>query len=97
MGSPREVALKNENSISFLDALDKQIEKNKITQEDIFMGKKKIELPFVGGWFVYLGYELVMEIETSLKLPSSPFQIPTAFAARVSSAIIYDNLENTLY
>ena len=38
-----------------------------------------------------------MEIETSLKLPSSPFQIPTAFAARVSSAIIYDNLENTLY
>ena len=32
----------NENSISFLDALNKQLEKNKITQEDIFMGKKKI-------------------------------------------------------
>ena len=87
----------SEDSTSFLDTLDKEIEKNKITQEDIFIGKKKIELPFLGGWFVYLGYELVMEIETSLTLPSSPFQIPTAFAARVSSAIVYDNLENTLY
>ena len=87
----------NGNPMNFLKTLDKEIEKNKIIQEDVFIDEKKIELPFLGGWFVYLGYELVMEIETSLSLPVSPFQIPTAFAARVSSAIIYDNLENILY
>jgi anthranilate synthase component 1 len=30
------------------------------------------ELPFTGGWVLYLGYELAAEIEPSLRLPPSP-------------------------
>ncbi|HEY6124240.1 MAG TPA: aminodeoxychorismate synthase component I [Steroidobacteraceae bacterium] len=46
-------------------------------------------LPFVGGWFVYLGYEVAAEIEPRLKLPpaDSPF---SAFALRVDTFAIHD-------
>ena len=67
---PNRIIEKTDNNpINFLEDLDKEIEKNKIDQENIIINGKKIELPFLGGWFVYLGYELVMEIEKSLKLP----------------------------
>jgi anthranilate synthase component I len=46
-------------------------------------------LPFTGGWFVYLGYELAAEVEPRLRLPHGPG--PVAFAARVRSAAIYDH------
>lgn len=85
------------HSKNFLEDLDKEIERKKIFQEDVTINGKKIELPFLGGWFIYLGYELVMEIEKSLKLPNSPYQIPTAFAARVSAAIIYDKIDRILF
>jgi anthranilate synthase component 1 len=49
------------------------------------------ELPFRGGWFVYLGYELAAEIETSLRLPFKPGSLPIAFATRVPCAIIRDH------
>ena len=47
-------------------------------------------LPFIGGWFLYLGYELAQEIEPRLRLPRGPG--PTACAVRVRSAAIYDHL-----
>ncbi len=46
-------------------------------------------LPFTGGWFVYLGYELAGEIEPRLRLPRGAG--PMAYAARVRSAAIYDH------
>ena len=85
------------HSKNFLEDLDKEIERKKIFQEDVNINGKKIEIPFLGGWFIYLGYELVMEIEKSLRLPNSPYQIPTAFAARVSAAIIYDKIDRILF
>lgn len=47
-------------------------------------------LPFLGGWFLYLGYELAAEIEPSLHLHADPL-LPTAFAVRCPAAIIFDH------
>jgi anthranilate synthase component 1 len=47
------------------------------------------ELPFRGGWFVYLGYELAQEIEPALTLQPNP-HLPVAFATRIPVAVIYD-------
>ncbi|MEM7610120.1 MAG: aminodeoxychorismate synthase component I [Pseudomonadota bacterium] len=44
-------------------------------------------LPFVGGWFLYLGYELAAQIEPVLKLPMSNSE-PIAVACRVVEAIV---------
>ena len=54
------------------------------------------DLPFTGGWFVYLGYELVGQIESGLNLPTSKNQLPVAFISRVASAMIIDHLKNDL-
>lgn len=48
-------------------------------------------LPFVGGWFVYLGYEVAGEIEPSLALPASTDPLPRAYAARCACALIHDH------
>ena len=48
------------------------------------------ELPFVGGWFLLMGYELAGAIEPRLRLPSSPFRLPDFLAVRCTAAIIYD-------
>jgi len=48
-------------------------------------------VPFSGGWFLYLGYELAGEIEPSLKLPRPDSNFPTAIAVRHPAAIIYDH------
>ncbi len=49
-------------------------------------------LPFTGGWFVYLGYELSHEIEPSLpKMPKKYAQLPDACAVRIPVAVIFDH------
>lgn len=48
------------------------------------------ELPFTGGWFLYLGYELAQQIEPGLELESDPI-LPAAFAVRCPTALIYDH------
>ena len=47
-------------------------------------------LPFRGGWFLYLGYELAAEIEPSLTLGADPL-LPVAFAVRCPVAVIFDH------
>ncbi len=53
------------------------------------------ELPFSGGWFVYLGYELAAQIESRLRLPrtdpATTISLPVAAATRVPAAIINDH------
>ena len=46
-------------------------------------------LPFVGGWCLYLGYELASEVEPRLHLP--PAGGPVAHAVRCPAAAIYDH------
>ena len=48
-------------------------------------------LPFTGGWFIYLSYELAAEIEPVLKLPAGAQDAPVAMAVRIPSAVIYDH------
>jgi anthranilate synthase component 1 len=48
------------------------------------------ELPFLGGWFVYLGYELAAQIEPGLSLAADPV-LPAAFAVRCQTALIFDH------
>lgn len=52
-------------------------------------------LPFTGGWFLYLGYELANQIEPQLglTLPSTPI----AYATRIPAAVIYDHQDDCTY
>jgi len=68
----------------FLEALDAWWAEERV-------GDCESDLPFHGGWFLYLGYELAAEIEPSLRLHADPL-LPTAFAVRCPAAIIYDHL-----
>ena len=53
-------------------------------------------LPFNGGWFLYLGYELAKQVEPHLKLKSPT--TPIAYATRIPAAILYDHqADNTYY
>lgn len=55
------------------------------------------DLPFVGGWFLLLGYEAARQIEPRLKLPDSPYRLPDALAVRCCAAVIYDRLHRRLH
>lgn len=51
-----------------------------------------LDLPFQGGWFVYLGYELVKQIEPGLTLKlDNQSTLPIASATRIPAAIIYNH------
>jgi anthranilate synthase component 1 len=47
-------------------------------------------LPFRGGWFLFLGYELAAQVEPSLKLPRGG-PLPVALAARTPAAWVRDH------
>lgn len=47
-------------------------------------------LPFTGGWFLYLGYELLQEIETSVPPRGEAADFPLAVLTRVPAAILVD-------
>ena len=92
--NPR-IKIKKMNEESFLSKFDNLWKSEKVIQTKLEWKGKKI--PFCGGWFLYLGYELSKEIEPSLKIPKSPFHLPTAFAARINSAIIYDHVNCEIF
>ncbi len=52
-------------------------------------------LPFSGGWFLYLGYELAQQVEPQLKLKKS--STPIAYATRIPAAVIYDHKQDYTY
>ena len=54
-------------------------------------------LPFTGGWFVYLGYELARQVEPCLQLPQSAGDLPVAIATRFRTAVIRDNEQQQSY
>ena len=53
-------------------------------------------LPFLGGWIVYLGYEVVAEIEPRLRLPEArgPY---SAFALRVQDLAVHDHATDKVW
>ncbi|MFW2373239.1 MAG: aminodeoxychorismate synthase component I [Gammaproteobacteria bacterium] len=68
---------------SFIEQLDQSWQSAK-------QGAQSTNLPFYGGWFIYLGYELAAEIEPELKLPSAEDGLPLALAVRMPAAVIID-------
>jgi anthranilate synthase component 1 len=66
----------------FLPALDRWFEQERVPHSSS-------DLPFVGGWLLYLGYELAGEIEPRLKL-TRPKVGPVACAIRIPAAIIHE-------
>ena len=91
---PEVILEKKSNKVEFLKEFDVLWRENQIQQKNLKVEGKNI--PFCGGWFIYLGYEIAQEIESTLSIPLSPFDLPTAFAARVKLAIIFDHIDNKI-
>ena len=87
----------NLDDLNFLETFNKFWENERLSQDHDILKEKEIDIPFLGGWFVYLGYELIYEIENKLNIPNSPFKFPTAFASRVKSAVILDKSKEIIY
>ncbi len=49
---------------------------------------QELAFPFHGGWFFYLGYELLHQLESSVPLPATDMDFPVALFARVPAAIM---------
>jgi len=73
----------------FLDTLDEWWSAERVSDNDG-------TLPFLGGWFLYLGYELAAEIEPSLRLQRDPI-LPIAIAVRCPAALVYDHWRSACY
>lgn len=54
-------------------------------------GLNRAELPFTGGWFVYLSYEMVKEIEPTFANLAVDQSLPLAVAVRIPVGIIVDH------
>ena len=54
-------------------------------------------LPFRGGWFVYLGYELLHQFEPSVPLRPGLPDFPIGCLARIPAAILVDNRSRHTY
>jgi len=67
----------------FLDALDAAWQAERLQPDDD-------ELPFHGGWVLFLAYELAGEIEPKLNL-RAPAALPVALAVRCPAAVIVDH------
>ena len=66
-------------------------------QQERTVAPDDTDLPFTGGWFVYLGYELAGQIEPCLQLPLSSGDLPVAIATRFRLAVIRDNEQQQIY
>jgi len=78
-------------SNSFLQTLEEHYQNNKTE-----LLSNENNLPFTGGWFVYLSYEMAEEIEPCLSLPEGSNEQPLAVAARCPAALIFDKENNQL-
>ena len=74
----------------FLDAFNQWWEQEKAE------ASHESELPFRGGWFVYLSYELAQQIEPRLPELSCDDGLPIAVATRIPAALIRDHKDNSI-
>ena len=73
----------------FLDALDTAWRKERVAEQTP-------GLPFTGGWFLYLAYELAAQVEPGLRLRTDP-GMPVAIATRIPVAAINDRKLGRIY
>jgi anthranilate synthase component 1 len=55
------------------------------------------DLPFSGGWFVFLSYEYAQSVEPSVQFFPEKSSLPIAFKARIPAAIILDHDQDKAY
>lgn len=79
------------NNNEFLSGFDQWF--NKESEKNHAAGN----LPFKGGWFVFLSYELVGQIEPRIGLSDKAKELPVAFATRIPAALIRDHLTGRVY
>lgn len=77
----------NADDGDFLSALDAAWRQERDARRDC-------DLPFRGGWLLYLGYELAAQIEPCLQLPKADPGLPIALALRCPAAILVDRRDN---
>jgi anthranilate synthase component I len=53
------------------------------------------DLPFLGGWFLLIGYEAARFIEPRLQLPAAPYRLPPFLAVRCPAVLLHDRLHQT--
>ena len=82
------IELRKPDDFDFLSALDDAWRAERMTDQS----GPSIEFPFYGGWFLYLSYELVGQIEPRVKLPVDDSALPVACATRFPAAIIFDHV-----
>jgi len=71
----------------FFDTLESLLENNATHEGE---KSESNDLPFTGGWFVYLSYEMAEEVELHLNMPILPSNQPLAVASRCPVAIVVD-------
>lgn len=76
----------------FLTVLDTAWQREALPSRDI-----SSDLPFRGGWFLYLSYELAAQIEPRVRLPAMRAQLPVARATRIPAALIRDHKQEVAY
>jgi anthranilate synthase component 1 len=72
--------------LPFLDALDARFAACR--------SDHRHDVPFSGGWAVYLGYELAGQVEPTLRLPAFNGPLPDALALRCPAALLHDRQSN---
>lgn len=58
---------------------------------------KEYDLPFTGGWFLYLGYELAAEIEPVLAASLATPEMPRAMMTEIPAGIVCDKQTHDCY
>lgn len=74
---------------SFLDELDKAWLSDR-NQDNIHYATPEANLPFHGGWFVYMGYELLHQLEPTVFQKALQSDFPIAQLTRIPAAVLYN-------
>ncbi len=82
-----QITLNSLEEFDFLNALESKAN----------VDNTHLDLPFTGGWFVYLSYELIGQIEPSLAKDIHKCELPIAIATQIPCAIIKDLESNKTY
>ena len=81
------IVLNNASDFDFLNKLESKYKLNNTNSD----------LPFCGGWFVYLSYELIGQIENTLSADLYNSDLPIAYAVKIPTAIIIDHQLDKTY
>ena len=83
----QKIVLNYLHEFNFCEQLDNAWQ----TARTVSTTQEACDLPFCGGWFLYLSYELVGQLEPTLRLPLTKTGLPIAVAVRIPAVIIVDH------